>query len=392
MFSLLIKILCGYCCIRVTSADPVRILNRLHDANIYFFRPMGEGCTLRFCCMKRDVPAVYRILRGYGITDIDLKGHGIPFLLFGVKRKIIAAVLLSLLIGIPLLSQYFLLEIEVSGNHSLTEEHILATLKEEGIRPYAYIPNLEIEEARQQLLLKQPKLSWATLNRIGNRLEVLVHEKTGSKPVLPEDPCNIVAASDGIICQMEVLSGKQVVKGKTAVKKGQLLVSGFSETEAGKLSYLHAQATVIAEVQLQKSYTVDLAAKDYLPTGEERNLCRLEAFGQTIPLYAASARPKQPFTVTHREKRMRLFGILLPFSCRTERYCLYEERPAALTETDAMAILTERFAEYERYELSDAAILSKGFETVKAGSKITVTGHYLVQRDIARTVGIEVLG
>ncbi len=390
MLTFLIRLLLGYCHITVECADPVRILNRLHRQKLYFRKPRLADCALRFTCTKRNAPIIYRMLIGMGVHDIKVKGVGLPFLLLTARRKIAFALMLTLLIATPLVSRLFLAEIVVEGNSALSSESILTALEEVGVREYAYIPRLELKNARQQLLLLQPRLSFAALNLKGNRLEVLVHEKTGSAPIMPETPCNIVAASDGIICHMEVLSGKQIVKGKTAVKKGQLLVSGFMETETGKLSYLHAQATVIAEIEIQKSYTVDLCAVEYLPLEKGVTRYRLKLFGVWIPLLPNTSLPSHPYTLACKRYDMRLFDTMLPFSLQKEQYTLYEQTTASLTKTDAAAILQARFAEYEIYELSDAAILKKGFETVESGSKITVIGHYRIQRDIAQSVEIAV--
>lgn len=391
MLQYLLRLLLGYCRFTVQTADPVRLLNRLHTQGIYFWKPDARQTRISFLCTKKSAPAVYRLLSGMGITDISVKGRGLPFLLSTLHRKIVFAAVLLLVIGVPLVSRLFVAEITVTGNQSVTTESILKALQAEGVKEYAYVPTLPLKQARQQLLLSQPKLSWATLNLTGNRIEVVVHEKTQSRPLRSDEPCNIVAACDGVICRMEVLSGKQMVSGKTAVREGQLLVSGFSETETGKLSYLHAQATVIAEIELQKSYTVDLGAADYVPSGERLSRYGLLFFGKELPLYRKAALPEQPYTV-EKEKRLLEFGaVMLPFGLQKDTYTMYKEQPSTLTVTDAKAILQQRFSEYELYELSDAAVLSKDFSMKQKGDRLTMTGVYRVQRDIAREVKIGVI-
>ena len=391
MLQYLLRLLLGYCRFTVQTADPIRLLNRLHTQGVYFWKPDVRQTEVIFFCAKKSAPAVYRLLSGMGITEIGIKGRGMPFILSTLRRKLLFAAVLLLVIGVPLLSQFFVVEIRVTGNRSVSTESILETLEEQGVKEYAYIPTLPLKQARQQLLLGQPKLSWATLNLTGNRIEVIVHEKTQSRPLRSDEPCNIVAACDGVICRMEVLSGKQVVSGKTAVREGQLLVSGFSETETGKLSYLHAQATVIAEVELQKSYTVDRKASDYLPSGDQLSRYGLLFLGKELPLYRKDALPGQPYTV-EKEKRLLRFGsILLPFGLQKDTYTLYQEQPSDLTVTDAKAILQQRFSEYELYELAGAAVLSRDFSMRQEGDKVTMTGVYRVQRDIARQVKIGVV-
>ncbi len=392
MLSFLIRWFMGYCRFSAQTANPVRLLNRLHDKGITFRYPKIKEYRLQFTCTKASAAPVYRQLTAMGVGDITVKGIGLPFLLSTVWRKILFVTALLFLIGTPLVMQYFLVEIKVTGNQSLSREVIIEALEEIGIKPYAYLPGLELKTARQQLLLRQQRLSWASFHLDGNKLTVWVHEKKQNKPITPKEPCNIVAAYDGIICKMDVLYGKQVVKGKTAVRKGQLLVSGFLETEAGKLSYLHAQATVIAQIEMQKSYTVDLNAAEYVPTGKSKSRYSIELFGNKIPLYAAFGTQKMPYTVQTQTHTLQLGKTGFPLALQKETHTFYKEQTANLTKTDARAILEQRFAEYEIYELSDAAIVSKGFELTQKGSKITMTGHYCIQRDIAQCVKIEVDG
>lgn len=190
---------------------------------------------------------------------------------------------------------------------------------------------------------------------------------------------------------MEVFSGKQVVTGKTAVREGQLLVSGLSETEAGKLSYLHARASAIAEIELRKSYTVNFDAFDYVETGESEKRYAVSAFGKRLPLYRKQSLPAQPYTLKQTRKPFMMFGWKLPFWREQEVYTLYRKKTSGLTLMDAKAILEQRFAEYEIYELADTAILEKNFVMRQKGKLVTMEGTYRVQRDIAREIPIEVL-
>ncbi len=391
MLRFLIGLLFGYCRVSVQTADPVRLINRLRQADIFIWAPKSKDTEMRFCCMKRAAPKMYDRLCTIGITDIKVKGCGIPFLLSTTVRKICFVTAAASFILLPLVCSNFVCRITVDGNTSVAAEDILETLALDGVKLYAYIPNLQLKDSRQQLLLSQPKLSWATLNLVGNTIEVIVHEKTGKQTVRDNQPCNIVAEYDGMICKAQVLCGKQLVKAGAAVRKGQLLVSGFLETETGHLSYLHAQGSFIAQVELQKSYTVDLDASDYTALEKGISHRSLQIFGCTVPLYHAGHSVTQPYTVFEQTKLLQIGDYTIPIGITLRNYTLYRETPATLTKTDAIEILNRRMEEYERYELEDAVVLGRNDTVTQDGSKLTLTSEFLLQTDIAKQVLIGVV-
>ncbi len=392
MFVFILRLFGGYCRFEADTPNPVRLFNRLHQNGVYFWNPKVDQTRISFCCMKKHGGTVDSVFSDLGFTADTVRGHGLPFLLSSVKLRVIAGVILAAMILLPVISSFFVAEITVTGNRSIDESNILSLLASQGVSPYAYIPNIDVKQVRQSLLLGQPKLAWAAVNIEGNTVEVIVHEKSGDDYVLPDDPCNIVASCDAILYQLDVLSGKQVVFGKTAVHKGQLLVSGFLETEAGKLSYHHAQARALAEVTLTKSYTVDFTAPDYKMLDKTETRRSIWMFGREIKLYRAANLPKRPYAKKAEKNALSLFGIKLPLAFGRIEYTLYEETPSTLTKTDGVEILKRCFREYELYELEGDIILEKSFSTIEQDGKLTMTGVYRVQTDIAKEVKIGIAG
>lgn len=159
MLQFLIRWLLGYCCFTVETAAPIRLYNRLHQQDIYFWRPKTLQTGAVFRCSRRSAGMAYDILRRQGVTQIEVKAHGLPTVLSTVGRRISFAAAVLLMLGAFLLPRFFVMDITISGSRSVPEESILAVLAKEGIREYAYIPRLPLKQARQQLLLSEPKLS-----------------------------------------------------------------------------------------------------------------------------------------------------------------------------------------------------------------------------------------
>ncbi len=387
MFDLLFYWLSGFCRFSAQAANPVRLFNRLHEEQIYFWKPKLDQTRLSFYCRRSNMQESLNICQKLGVSEITVKQIGLPHFFDTPIRKCMACLILVLTLLPVFLVPNFVMDIRVSGNHSVSDESILQILEQEGIHRYSYIPGLPLKQARQQLLLSQPKLCWATVNLTGNELEVIVQEKTGCDVIMDTDPCNIVAATDGVLCRTEVLSGKQVVFGKVPVRKGQLLVSGFLETETGKLSYLHASAKMIAEVELQKSFTVDLQGEDYVPLSQTQKQYDFLCFGHVFSLHK-KPNIKQPYTISQQQTLFSIGKWKLPLGICCNTYTYYQKQSARLSQADADEILAQQFVDYETYELADAAIVEKNFAKQQEGSRVTMTGIYRVQMDLAKEVPI----
>ena len=383
-------LLTGFCHVRLQTASPVRILNRLQADGIPLYRPALSGTGLSFRCPGRDYARVCQLLQEAGIADAAVEKRGLPYFFATAGRKAGLFLFLSAFLLPALLLPHFVMEITVSGNRAVNSASIRAALAEEGVREYAFIPGLSLKEARQQLLLSQPRLCWAAVNLKGNRIEVLVKERSGSTVIRSTDPCNIVAAADGVLCRMEVFSGKPEVSGRTAVRKGQLLVSGLSETGTGELSCLHASARITAELVTEKTFSVNLHETDYLPCADRQKRRELLFFNGSLPLFFPGKEADSgPFYTAEQEEHYLSAGeFVFPLGLRTTTLTFYQARRAELTEADALVLLDRQFERYEKEELSRSAVLSSAYRQERSGDCISRTGVYRIQTDIAREVPI----
>ena len=118
----------------------------------------------------------------------------------------------------------------VEGNISLEERLILEKAAYCGIRFGAVRSEVRSERVKNQLLQMIPQLKWAGINTSGCVAVISVRERESEeREVRQTKPGNLIAVRDGVIQSVTVLRGTGVCKVGQAVKKGEILISGYTD-------------------------------------------------------------------------------------------------------------------------------------------------------------------
>jgi len=120
--------------------------------------------------------------------------------------------------------------IQVEGNSSITSGRILEAAQSSGIKFGASRKNVRSEKVKNALLEAVPQLQWAGVNTAGCVATISVRERqVSSSDGLDSGVSSIVATRDGVIQELTVTGGNPMCKVGQAVKKGQILVSGYTD-------------------------------------------------------------------------------------------------------------------------------------------------------------------
>lgn len=364
-----------------------RLINLCAAQNILLwdFHKTDEG--FRAVCRSKHYKTVCEFAERVNVEVTLIRQKGFFHKAAKYKRRWGLFLGIALFLSFLFLSQCYVWEIEVTGNQTVPTSVILNELESIGIKKFGFIPGMDFSLKKQEALLQLPQLSWLAINRNGCRLTVSVTERKLPPAIRDNEPCHIIASQTGQIRYMEVYSGQKQIKENYTVQKGEIIVSGKYMDKLGNWITVHADAKVIAEVQFEKTLSLDLdqLAKEY--TGQEKTRYYLNLFSFKLPLFLAF--PMQgDYDAVYQSNPISLFGQELPLGLDAVHYRFYEKKAEAVTQDEAREILENSFRQYEAAELKGAAILSREVSTSESGGVFSMTVSYIAEQDIAQKAEI----
>ncbi|MBR6789671.1 MAG: sporulation protein YqfD [Oscillospiraceae bacterium] len=375
---------------RAEGGDIAAFLNLAAENDL----TIQKFCKADSLCFGYLPPAEYRaaarLARQSGVRLQILEKNGVSFALRRYRRRLGLVFWPVLCTAALLFSQNFLWAVDVTGCTALNEAVIRTEAETLGLRTGVYLPRTDLSAIAGELRKVSPLIATLSLNRVGSRVEITLTEAALAPDILPDDPCNMIAARTGRITSLSVTGGQPAVSTGQTVAEGQLLISGVTESPDGKQNFVHASGEVLAEALFTETFTLPLTRTEQLFTGEEKTFRSLDLFGKKIPLFlpeedapSVSSRTLAPLT---------LAGIELPLGIETETRRYYTESEKTFTEEEALALLQKAAADFEANDLAASEVLSKEESASVSGGVMTLQVTWTAIADIARPVPIEIAG
>lgn len=367
-----------------------RLLNLFTDGDLQawgFQHGVGALCG---CCFARDYKRMRPYARRTGMRVRVREKHGLPFLLrrYRLHGGLAVGAAAACLLLWFLSGRMWV--VSVSGVSAEKAPAVTQTLEELGVyigAPTGKIDQLDIQfEALERL----PDITWLAVNMEGCIAHVEAVERlVGEPPQEDITASNLVAARDGRIVNITIVSGQRVAQVGDGVAEGTLLASGVVDTTVGPL-LRRSMGVVLAETTREIRVEVPLSETLLLPTGEELVQSDLLFFGLQIPLYA-NLPVEGDYVLTEQNQPVTVNGVSLPIGIRNHRYALL--RPTLVTRTaeEAAALARERLLEQEAEELATATIQNRTETAELVGDRYILTCTYNCIENIAKEVPIEVV-
>ncbi len=352
---------------------PARFLNHASAAGI----PLWDirQCDTSLWC--RTAACHYRALRpvarSAGTRMRVRNKYGPVFLLrrHGFRWSLAASLLLFFALLQLLSSRIWVVQVE--GNAAVDAAAILRAVEPYGVGIGLSFSDVDIPALRLQVLRDLPDIGWITVNQSGSIATVHVRERTAEDSPPSSTPSNIVASCDGVIVELHVTGGQAVVRVGDAVRRGDLLISGVTDSTVGAI-LKRAGGTVIARTTRTERIHVPLS--ESLPT-VTRTVRRpsLRFFAWHIPLYTSGALEGTP-TVTTADRPVYLNGIPLPLGLSVTTAQYTELRPVTRTAEEALALAEARLAETEITLKDSFTVESRSTDISVSDTAVTLTAHY----------------
>ena len=350
----------------------------------------GPHCAMKFSDFRKIRPVAKR--SGVSLKIVKKDGMGFFLRLHRRRYGFFAGAILTLAIMIYLTSCIWV--IDIVGNDTTKSEEIRSVLKESGIYIGALRFGHDLSDIKNEALIKLDTLSWLWVSLDGTRAYVEVREKGDALTIVDKSkPYNLVASWPGVIYDMQVKSGrKTVVRGDT-VQKGDLLVSGITQTAYGGNRYITSSGTVTARTWRSMEGEYHHTQTNKIRTGNLHRRFKVNFFGKTFKLYLKEKCKFDNFQSEKKTENIKIFkNIYLPITFTTEVFyeiILEDETiPDSIVISEAVESLTEKI----KTQRAEGAVTLKrtySYEKLPGGNlSISVTIESL--ENIAHPVEIEV--
>lgn len=361
-------------------------LTLCRDAGIKIF-DIKRNPPLTLCRVYAgDYSKLRKIARKSGVKIRLLKKRGLRFFIFRNRYRaglllgaVLFTVILSLLSG-------RIWDIEIIGNKTVTDGEIFEVLDDFGINTGCKKNSVDNVNIRQDFMIRLPKISWASFNINGSVLTLEIDEKTDAPEVLDERvPCNICSDYDAIIEEIEAYKGTGAVVPGSAVRKGDILVSGITEYSNGMTALSHSKARITGITEEELSFEIPLSETALVRTGESKTVRVLNLYGLKIPLYTALP-DYEYFEKETDKKSLSAAGKTAPVSVISVTFNKTGVRQIIRTAEEAENILKARAKEAEKQAFADAEITERN-ETVSESAQkdsLVLTVKYKIRRKIGR--------
>ncbi len=346
MVTRLLRWFFGWVRVETEGGYPERLLNGMTASHRAVWHVRRQGESMRFSCLASEYCSLRPLARRAGVRMRVRQKHGLPFWRHRYRHR------LGLLVGLALCAMVLswlsprIWVIEVTGNHTIPTETILAVAQQHGVVIGGRMDAMDRRGLQIGGTTDMPQLAFITVNPSHCVARIEVTEREEPPPNIDlSQPSDLVALRDGRILRMEIISGQTLVKEGEAVSAGTRLVTGRQETEMGEKLY-RSYGEVWAETRRQITISVPLTYSYEETTGEV--ICRptVTFFCWQIPLY--SNMPLQQQTQQYQASHFLTVGnTTLPLGV-TNTYLLPTKTVTATrTQEQAEALALAELAEKE---------------------------------------------
>ncbi|MBO4264462.1 MAG: sporulation protein YqfD, partial [Clostridia bacterium] len=196
-------------------------------------------------------------------------------------------------------------DIKIDGNMSISDDQIKARLSDYGIKYGCRAKDIDVHKVANTFLKQYSDVGWISVNFRGNIAYIELDERKSVQKDGDYSPTDLVAACDGQIDSIEILSGLRNVEVGQTVSAGDILASGNFVTETGAVLKMRSRGHVYAHV----SNTFNII----LPYNEPTDIQKSSVFARDLQIFGFhfSLGDKSGYDFSKRDQ-LYVFGKFLP--------------------------------------------------------------------------------
>ena len=359
--------------------DELKIYDLYNDGNVIYGKTSPRNYK-HLASYARQYKVRMRIVEKKGLVI-----RPIPY-----KKRLGLAAGRPCYAGIIVFCSSFVWDIRISGNTTVSDELLLETLAENGIKAGASNDSLKCKNTEFKTLLAIDKLAWISIENEGSRVYVKISERLDEEQesIPMGAPCNVIAAKSGVIVETQVYRGTSLYSIGSGVAEGDIIVSGVVNDGAGNLSYNHANALIIADYKETASFYIPFTETKTVNTGDVMTKDYLQFFSFTLP--AEDIVAQENWVYKTEDHLVMVLGVQMPWKIRKVIATETEEIEVTHTVDRAKELLLQEKAAYEKNYFSDVEILNADIQYIPDDKGITMEVTYTLRGNIAQLKEISI--
>lgn len=344
----ILKYIKGYVRIKIWGFAPERFLNLCSNKNILLWDIVKDKDVYYMNISLSGFRNLRSIARKTKTRVVILKRYGLPFLLPKIFSRKFFCLGLIAAVFFWFYTSFFVWEITIEGNQTITDDIFMDFLAEKGIGIGVKSSKIDIEQLEKDIRREFDEITWTSAKFSGTNLIIAVKENDAVlSPVREEVISDLFADKDGTIVSMIVRSGVPKVKIGDTVEMGTLLISGDvpvynDDNTIRNYQYTRADADIIVERYRDVYITLpyDYIKKVY--TGRQKKQTSIHIAGRDF-FFGQQANFTYFDEVSSKNEITLMKGITLPFSFSTHTYREYQNMECVYTLQEAEELLKQEF-------------------------------------------------
>lgn len=378
----------GYVKIKVEGLFLERFINICVSKKILLMDIKREKSTIMYANVGiADYKKLKQVARKTKSKIKIQRKKGLPFTIKKYRKRKIFGILFVVIIALLIVSSNYIWNIEISGNVKITNQEILQSLEESGLKVGLSKNDIDTNAVISKIRLDREDIAWIGITVKGTNAIVKIKEAAKAPEVIDENKfCNIVANKTGMITKINVQNGTANVKEGDIVEEGDILVNGYLEGKYTGTRYVHGAATVEAKIWYTKKEKAMLKQQIPVQTGNEEKKYSIKFKKNQINLFKTLSKFEKYDTINENKKIILFSNFYLPIEVVKITNKEYVLQDVTYTNEEQTQILTEKLKKELLEEIGEQKnIVNVNVNTYSQDEAVEVEVTY----EVLENIGVE---
>lgn len=378
----------GYVKIKVEGLFLERFINICVSKKILLMDIKREKSTIMYANVGiADYKKLKQVARKTKSKIKIQRKKGLPFIIKKYRKRKIFGILFVVILALLIVSSNYIWNIEISGNVKITNQEILQSLEESGLKVGLSKNDIDINAVISKIRLDREDIAWIGITVKGTNAIVKIKEAAKAPEVIDENKfCNIVANKTGMITKINVQNGTANVKVGDIVEEGDILVNGYLEGKYTGTRYVHGAATVEAKIWYTKKEKAMLKQQIPVQTGNEEKKYGIKFKKNQINLFKTLSKFEKYDTINENKKIILFSNFYLPIEVVKITNKEYVLQDVTYTNEEQTQILTEKLKKELLEEIGEQKnIVNVNVNTYSQDEAVEVEVTY----EVLENIGVE---